>query len=102
MISHAASFCVVRGSLVMREVRYRILPGCRSSDFFCRDHLLVADSTASRMSVAMLRGRGSDIGLLRIVGDNDRGLAAIGILDVGGCQVQRADHRLAGVGPHPC
>src|SRR5215831_17950189 len=60
MTPHAASFCVVRGSLVMREARWRTIPGCRSSDFFCRVHLLVAVSTASRMSLAMLRGRVMD------------------------------------------
>jgi hypothetical protein len=82
MISHATSFCVVRGSLVMREARYRILLGCRSSDFFCRVHLLVAVSKASTMSSAMLRGR-LVIGLFRVVGEDDRALAAIGVLDVG-------------------
>src|SRR6516162_5629156 len=82
MICHAASFCVVRGSLVMRETRYRMLPGCRSSDFFCRVHLLVALSTASRISLAILRGR-SVIGLLRVVGNDDRALAAVCVLNVG-------------------
>src|SRR3954469_17513560 len=99
MICHAASFCVVRGSLVMREARYRILPGCRSSDFFCRVHLLVAVSTASRMSLAMLRGR-SVIGLLRVVGQDDRGLAAVRVLDVRRREMQRADDRRGGIGPY--
>src|SRR5271165_3920743 len=100
MISHAASFWVVRGSLVMRDTRYRILPGWRSSDFFCRVHLLVAVSTASRMSLAMLRGRGLVIGLLSVVSEDDRTLAAVGELDARRGQVQRADHRLIGVGAH--
>src|SRR6266571_4223900 len=40
---------------------------------FCRVHLLVAVSTASMMSLAMLRGRGClVIGLLRVVGEDDR------------------------------
>src|SRR6516162_1235518 len=99
MIPHAASFCVVRGSLIMREARYRMLPGCRSSDFFCRVHLLVAVSTASRMSLAMLRGR-LVIGLLRIISEDDRAFAAIRVLDISGRQMQRADHRLAGIGSH--
>src|SRR6516162_207308 len=81
-----------------------MLPGCRSSDFFWRVHLLVADSTASSMSLAMLRGRAGFsflvIGLLGIVGENDRTLAAVCVLDVRRCQVQRADDRRAGVGPH--
>src|SRR4029077_21012825 len=81
-----------------------MLPGCRSSDFFCRVHLQVAVSTGSMMSSAMLRGRGafsfSVIRLLRIVSENDRALAAISILDVRRCQMQRADHRLAGIGAH--
>src|SRR6266567_9425425 len=101
MTSHAASFCDVRGSLVMREARYRTMPGCRSSDFFCRVHLRVAVSTTSSMSFAMLRGRGClVIGLARVVGEDDRALAAVSVLDVGRRQVQGADHRLAGVGPH--
>src|SRR5262245_52781169 len=75
-----------------------MLPGCRSSDFFWRVHLLVAVSTASRMSLAILRGR-SVIGLLRIVGEDDRAFAAIRVLDISGRQMQRADHRLAGSGP---
>src|SRR6266566_5879512 len=101
MISHAASFCVVRGSLVIRETRYRIMPGCRSSDFFCRVHLLVAVSTASMMSLAMLRGRGClVIGLLRVVGEDDRTLTAVRVLDVGRRQMEGADHRLTGIGSH--
>src|SRR6516164_7028835 len=95
MICHAASFCVVRGSLVMRETRYRMLPGCRSSDFFCRVHLLVALCTASRMSLAMLRGR-SVIRLLRVVGKDDRAFAAVGVLEVRRGQMQGADDRRAG------
>src|SRR5258707_5381359 len=75
------------------------MPGCRSSDFFCRVHLLVAVSTASRMSLARLRGR-LVIGLLRVVGEDDRTLPAIRILDVRRCEMQRTDHRLAGVGSH--
>src|SRR6266852_7895547 len=96
---HAASFCVVRGSLVIRETRYRIMPGCRSSDFFCRVHLRVAVSTASSMSLAMLRGR-LVIGLARVVGEDDRAFAAVRVLDVGRCQMQGADHGLTGVGAH--
>src|SRR6266849_1285571 len=102
MTSQAASFCDVRGSLVIRETRYRTMPGCRSSDFFCRVHLLVAVSTASRMSLAMLRGRGLVIGLACIVGEDDRALAAVGILDVGRRQVQGADHRRTGIGSYLC
>src|SRR5262245_24247096 len=75
------------------------MPGRRSSDFFCRVHLRVAVSTASRMSLAILRGR-SVIGLDRIVGEDDRAFAPVGILDVGRRQMQGTDHRLAGVGPH--
>jgi hypothetical protein len=90
----------VRGSLVMRDMRYRIFPGCRSSDFFCRVHLLVAVSTASRISLAMLRGRGLVIWLLRVVGEDDRTLASVGELDARRGQVKRADDRLAGVGAH--
>src|SRR5271165_5089644 len=100
MISHAASFWVVRGSLVMRDTRYRILPGWRSSDFFCRVHFAVAVSTASRMSLAMLRGRELVIGLLRVVGEDDRTLATVGELEARRGQMQRADHRLVGVGAH--
>src|SRR5262245_28322699 len=76
------------------------MPGCRSSDFFCRVHLLVAVSTASMMSFAMLRGRGLVIGLLRVVGQDDRALAAVRILDVRGREMQRADHRRASIGPY--
>src|SRR5262249_7457798 len=76
------------------------MPGCRSSDFFCRVHLLVALSTASRMSSAMLRGRVLVIGLDRILGEDDRAFAAVGVLDVGRCQMQRTVHRLVGTGPH--
>src|SRR4029453_11446116 len=78
------------------------MPGCRSSDFFCRVHLLVAVSTASTMSLAMLRGRDGFlvIGLLRIVGQDDRTLAAVGILDIRRRQVQGTDHRRVGIGPH--
>src|SRR5215468_9087925 len=76
------------------------MPGCRSSDFFCRVHFLVALSIASSMSLAMLRGRSLDIGLPRVVGEDDRAFAAICVLDVGRGQMQRADHRLFGVGPH--
>src|SRR3954471_18826163 len=83
----------------MREARYRILPGCFSSDFFCRVHLLVAVSTASRMSLAMFRGRELVIGLLRVVGQDDRALAAVRVLDVRRRQMQRADDRRAGIGP---
>src|SRR5229473_2324028 len=101
MTSHAASFCDVRGSLVMREARYRTMPGCRSSDFFCRVHLRVAVSTASSMSLAMLRGR-LVIGLARVVGEDDRAFAAVRVLDVGRRQVQGADHRRTGVGSHLC
>src|SRR5713226_2929318 len=101
MTSQAASFCDVRGSLVIREARYRTMPGCRSSDFFCRVHFLVAVSTASSMSLAMLRGRGClVIWLLRVVGEDDRGLAAVGVLDARAREMQRADHRLTGVGPY--
>src|ERR1700683_1799636 len=97
---HAASFWVVRGSRVRREARYRMLPGCRSSDFFCRVHLLVAVSTASRMSLAMLRGRGLVIGLLRVVGEDDRAFAPVRKLDGRRGQMQRADHWRVGVGAH--
>src|SRR6516164_6868407 len=101
MICHAASFCVVRGSLVMRETRYRMIPGCRSSDFFCRVHLLVAVSTASTRSLAMFRGRGClVIGLARIFGYDDRAFAPVGILDEGRGQMQRADYRLPAISPH--
>src|SRR6266568_3512904 len=80
------------------------MPGCRSSDFFCRVHLLVPVSTASTMSSAMLRGRAnfffSVIGLLRVVGEDDRAFAAVRVLDVGRSEMQGADHGLTGVGPH--
>src|SRR5262245_24847082 len=76
------------------------MPGCRSSDFFWRVHLLVAVSTASRMSLAMLRGRGLVIGLLRVVGQDDRALAAVRILDVCRSQMQRADDRRGSAGPY--
>ena len=46
------------------------------------------------MSLAMLRGRELVIGLLRVVGQDDRALAAVRILDVRRGQMQRADHRL--------
>src|SRR5450631_1825648 len=80
-----------------------MLPGCRSSDFFCRVHLPVAVSTASTMSLAMLRGLLVDfcfsvIGLLSVVGENDRAFSTVRVLDIGGCQMQRADHRLTGIG----
>src|SRR5215469_10536965 len=75
------------------------MPGCRSSDFFCRVHLLVAVSTASMMSLTMVRGL-LVIGLTRVVGENDRALAAIGKLDMGRCQMQSADYGLASVGAH--
>src|SRR6266446_3919096 len=75
------------------------MPGCRSSDFFCLVHLLVADSMASMMSLATLRGR-LVIWLLPVVGEDDRGLAAVGELDACVRQVQCADDRLAGVGAH--
>src|SRR5262249_60028278 len=52
------------------------------------------------MSLAMLRGRSLVIGLLRIVGEDDRTLASVRILDVGRRQMQRADHWLVGVGAH--
>src|SRR5262249_50036506 len=58
------------------------------------------------MSSAMLRGRSvflfSVIGLLRIVGEDDRRLAAIRVLDVGACEMKCADHRLLGIGAHLC
>src|SRR5260370_38745060 len=73
--------------------------GCRSSDFCCMVQLPVAVSTASMMSLAMLRGR-LVLRLLRVVGEADRTLAAICILDIGRGQMQRADHGLTGVGPH--
>src|SRR6266511_5031510 len=78
------------------------MPGCRSSDFFCRVHGRVAVSTASLMSSAMVRGRDSFsfIGLIRVVGEDDRAFAAVGILDVGRGQMQGADHWLASIGPH--
>src|SRR6188508_923007 len=98
MISQAASFCVVRGSLVSRATRYRRMPGTFSSDFLWRVHLLAAVSRPSSMSSAMVRGRSCFcclvIGLLRVVGDDDRALAAVGKLDVGRRQVHGADHRL--------
>src|SRR5262245_15955719 len=74
-----------------------MLPGCRSSDFFWRVHLLVAVSTASRMSLAMLRGR-LVIGLVRIISEDDRAFASVRILDVGRCQLQGVDHRRRSVG----
>src|SRR5438045_1289660 len=74
------------------------MPGWRSSDFFCRVHFLVPVSTASMMSAAMLRGF-LVTGLLRVVGQDDRALAAVRVLDVGAGEVQGADHRLVGVGP---
>src|SRR5262245_13954970 len=88
----------------MREIRYRLMPGWRSSDFFCRVHFLAAVSTASIMSSAMLRGRGDFfsfllIGRLRIIGQDDRALSTIRILNVGGCEMHGADH-CAGVGAH--
>src|SRR6516164_6059217 len=83
----------------MRESRYRIMPGCRSSDFFCRVHLLVAVSTTSRMSLAMLRGR-SVIRLLRVIGEDDRAFAAVCVLDISGREMQRADHWCGSIGPH--
>ncbi len=52
------------------------------------------------MSLAILRGRGLVIGLLRIVGENDRTLASVGELDARRGQMKRADHRLVGVGAH--
>src|SRR6266849_7146883 len=101
MTSQAASLCDVRGSLVIREARYRTMPGCRSSDFFCRVHFLVAVSTASSMSLAMLRGRGClVIGLARVVGEDDRRLTAVGVLDVRAREMQGTDHWLFCVGPH--
>src|SRR5258708_6497891 len=75
------------------------MPGCRSSDFLCLVHLLVADSMASIMSLATLRGR-LVIRLLPVIGKNDRGFAAVGELDAGVRQMQGADDRLAGVGAH--
>src|SRR5436305_8647970 len=75
------------------------MPGWRSSDFSCRVHFLVPVSTASMMSAAMLRGF-LVTGLLRVVGQDDRALAAVRVLDVGAGEVQGADHRLVGVGPH--
>src|SRR6516164_11779646 len=77
------------------------MPGWRSSDFFCRVHFLVTVSSEAIMSLAMLRGRGGFlvIGLLRVVGQDDRALAAVRVLDVGRCQMHGADHR-AGVGAH--
>src|SRR6516225_4658204 len=78
-----------------------MLPGCRSSDFFCRVHLLVAVSTTSIRSLAMFRGRGClVIGLARVVGYDDRAFAPVGILDEGRRQMQRADYRLAAISPH--
>ena len=54
--------------------------------------------------VGELRGRAGFsflvIGLLSIVGENDRTLAAIRVLDVRARQMQGADHRLTGVGPY--
>src|SRR6516225_8653930 len=83
-----------------------MLPGCRSSDFFCRVHLLVAVATTSRMSLAMLRGRAgfsfSVIGLIRVISEDDRTLAAVRILDVGRCEMQGADHRRRSIGSHFC
>src|SRR5262249_38053345 len=52
------------------------------------------------MSLAMLRGRSLIIGLFCIVGEDDRTLASVRILDVGRRQMQRADHWLVGVGAH--
>src|SRR5690242_9292284 len=80
----------------MREARYRTLPALRSSDFFCRVHLAVAVSTQSRMSLAMLRGR-SVIGLLGVIVEDDRGLAAVGELDARRSQMQSTDHWLIGI-----
>src|SRR6266566_3701193 len=73
------------------------MPGCRSSDFFCLVHLRVADSVASMMSLATLRGR-LVIRLLRVVGEDDRGLAAVGELDAGVRQMQDINDWLAVVG----
>src|SRR5260370_40204321 len=73
------------------------MPGWRSSDFRCLVHLPVADSMASMMSLATLRGR-LVIRLLPVVGEDDRGLAAVGELDAGVRQVQGADDGLAGIG----
>src|SRR5258708_18871068 len=75
------------------------MPGWRSSDFLCFVHLLVALSMTSIMSLATLRGR-LVIWLLPVVGEDDRGFAAVGELDAGVRQVQGADDRLAGVGAH--
>src|SRR6266436_2267383 len=77
------------------------MPGCRSSDFFCLVHLLVADSIASMMSLATLRDR-LVIRLLPVVGEDDRGFAAVRELDAGVRQVQGADDRLAGAGADLC
>jgi hypothetical protein len=48
----------------------------------------------------MLRGRGLVIGLLRIVGEDDRTLAAVGELEALRGQVKRTDNRLIAVGAH--
>src|SRR6516162_10634666 len=56
------------------------------------------------MSSAMLRGRADFfslvIGLLRVVGQDDRTLPAISVLDVRAGQMQRTDNRLAGIGAY--
>src|SRR6266566_1041009 len=75
------------------------MPGWRSSDFFCLVHLRVADSVASMMSLATLRDR-LVIRLLPIVGEDDRGLAAVGELDAGVRQMQDINDWLAVVGAH--
>src|SRR5258708_22752326 len=73
------------------------MPGWRSSDFRCLVHVPVADSMASMMSLATLRGR--LVSRRRaVVGEDDRGLAAVGELDAGVRQVQGADDGLAGIG----
>src|SRR5258707_13361714 len=75
------------------------MPGWRSSDFLCFVHLLVALSMTSIMSLATLRGR-LVIWLLPVVGEDDRGFAAVRELDAGVRQVQGANDRLAGIGAH--
>src|ERR1700722_8727529 len=76
-----------------------MFPGCRSSDFFCLVHFAVALSTASRISLATLRGR-LVMGLLCIVSEDDRTLASVGELNARRGQMKRTDHGLVSVGAH--
>src|ERR1700678_128280 len=99
MTSQAASFCETFGSRVMRENRYRMLPGWRSSDFFWRGHGRVTVSTTSIRSSAMVRGRFSRfssviVGVRCVVGDDDRGLAAIGVQKASRGEVKAANDGL--------